>query len=228
MSEIRVTSVVGENGGDRVGLTTGLTVGPLTVTSGIGATITHHGHAQFAGVCTATSFVGNGAGLTNVSAGKILQVVSVTKTDVSTIATSADTFFNYDDASLKVTLTPSSASNKILLLGNVCVSSNTNVGAMFVRFHKDGSVLTASVGDASGSRGRMASAAIQHSNNYPTFHSLSFLDTAGNTNSRYYNFGIAQNAGSGRNVQFNNSYSSSDSFGYGLYSSTITAMEIEA
>ena len=35
MSEIRVTSVVGENGGDRVGLTTGLTVGPLTGTTGI-------------------------------------------------------------------------------------------------------------------------------------------------------------------------------------------------
>ena len=67
MSEIRVTSVVGENGGDRVGLTTGLTVGPLTGTTGIGATITHHGHAQFAGVCTATSFVGNGANLTNLS-----------------------------------------------------------------------------------------------------------------------------------------------------------------
>ena len=43
MSEIRVTSVVGENGGDRVGLTTGLTVGPLTGTTGIGATITHQG-----------------------------------------------------------------------------------------------------------------------------------------------------------------------------------------
>ena len=55
MSEIRVTSVVGENGGDRVGLTTGLTVGPLTGTTGIGATITHQGHAQFAGVCTATN-----------------------------------------------------------------------------------------------------------------------------------------------------------------------------
>jgi len=66
MSEIRVTSVVGENGGDRVGLTTGLTVGPLTGTTGIGATITHHGHAQFAGVCTATSFVGSGANLTSL------------------------------------------------------------------------------------------------------------------------------------------------------------------
>ena len=67
MSEIRVTSVVGENGGDRVGLTTGLTVGPLTGTTGIGATISHQGHAQFAGVCTATSFSGSGANLTNVN-----------------------------------------------------------------------------------------------------------------------------------------------------------------
>jgi len=69
MSEIRVTSVVGENGGDRVGLTTGLTVGPLTGTTGIGATISHQGHAQFAGVCTATSFVGSGANLTGLIAG---------------------------------------------------------------------------------------------------------------------------------------------------------------
>ena len=69
MSEIRVTSVVGENGGDPVGLTTGFTVGPLTGTTGIGATITHQGHAQFAGVCTATSFVGNGANLTGLSSG---------------------------------------------------------------------------------------------------------------------------------------------------------------
>ena len=67
MSEIRVTSVVGENGGDPVGLTTGFTVGPLTGTTGIGATITHQGHAQFAGVCTATSFSGSGANLTGVA-----------------------------------------------------------------------------------------------------------------------------------------------------------------
>ena len=160
--------------------------------------------------------------------GGIIQVVSVTKTDVTTISTSANTFYNYDDASLKVTIVPKFATSKILLIGDVCCSSNTNVGAMFVRFHKDGSVLTGSVGDASGSRGRMASAAIQHSNSYPTFHSLSFLDTAGNTNSRYYNFGIAQNAGATRGVKFNDHYTTSDTFGSGLYSSTITAMEVSA
>ena len=84
MSEIRVTSVVGENGGDRVGLTTGLTVGPLTGTTGIGATITHQGHAQFAGVCTATSssFVGNGANLTGVIL-KNYQIKSGTRTSIS-------------------------------------------------------------------------------------------------------------------------------------------------
>ena len=80
MSEIRVTSVVGENGGDRVGLTTGLTVGPLTGTTGIGATISHHGNASFTGIVTATNvsaassvtastFFGSGANLTGISAG---------------------------------------------------------------------------------------------------------------------------------------------------------------
>ena len=72
MSEIRVTSIVGENGGDRVGLTTGLTVGPLTGTTGIGATITHQGHAQFAGVCTATEYRGGGnSGLIINSSGAV-------------------------------------------------------------------------------------------------------------------------------------------------------------
>ena len=80
MSEIRVTSIVGENGGDRVGLTTGLMWDLLTGTTGIGATITHHGHAQFAGVCTATSFVGNGAGLTGVKKFfKLFKLIIVTE-----------------------------------------------------------------------------------------------------------------------------------------------------
>ena len=85
MSEIRVTSVVGENGGDRVGLTTGLTVGPLTGTTGIGATITHQGHAQFAGVCTATSFVGSGANLTGVTAGLFSSYAIISDTKASNV-----------------------------------------------------------------------------------------------------------------------------------------------
>ena len=53
MSEIRVTSVLGENGSDPVGLSTGFKV----PTSGTTATITHEGQASFTGIVTATSFV---------------------------------------------------------------------------------------------------------------------------------------------------------------------------
>ena len=132
MSEIRVTSVVGENGGDRVGLTTGLTVGPLTGTTGIGATITHQGHAQFAGVCTATSFVGNGAGLTNVSAGKILQVVNLVKTDsFSTTSTSL-----VDITGFTLSITPKFNTSKILVLSSGYISSQGNNHGVHLFFYR--------------------------------------------------------------------------------------------
>ena len=132
MSEIRVTSVVGENGGDRVGLTTGLTVGPLTGTTGIGATITHHGHAQFAGVCTATSFVGNGAGLTNVSAGKILQVVNLVKTDsFSTTSTSL-----VDITGFSLSITPQFNNSKIMILASGYISSQGNDHGVHLFFYR--------------------------------------------------------------------------------------------
>ena len=132
MSEIRVTSVVGENGGDPVGLTTGFTVGPLTGTTGIGATITHQGHAQFAGVCTATSFVGNGAGLTNVSAGKILQVVNLVKTDsFSTTSTSL-----VDITGFTLSITPKFNTSKILVLASGYISSQGNDHGVHLFFYR--------------------------------------------------------------------------------------------
>jgi len=132
MSEIRVTSVVGENGGDRVGLTTGLTVGPLTGTTGIGATISHQGHAQFAGVCTATSFVGNGAGLTNVSAGKILQVVNLVKTDsFSTTSTSL-----VDITGFSLSITPQFNNSKIMVLASGYISSQGNNHGVHLFFYR--------------------------------------------------------------------------------------------
>ena len=97
MSEIRVTSVVGENGGDRVGLTTGLTVGPLTGTTGIGATISHQGHAQFAGVCTATSFVGSGAGLIGIGTANPSQAHGFAFMDSQYFTTSA-TKMNFNNS----------------------------------------------------------------------------------------------------------------------------------
>ena len=135
MSEIRVTSVVGENGGDPVGLTTGFTVGPLTGTTGIGATITHHGHAQFAGVCTATSFVGSGANLTGVSAGgasniafnagKGIDYSAQTASSASGVTVTSEIVDHYEEGTWTPTLenagstTYSTQNGKYTRIGNV-------------------------------------------------------------------------------------------------------------
>ncbi len=81
MSEIRVTSVVGENGGDRVGLTTGLTVGPLTGTTGIGATITHQGQMTLRDnvvIGTAGKGIDFSAQTTSSASGVVVQFEKIT------------------------------------------------------------------------------------------------------------------------------------------------------
>ena len=143
MSEIRVTSIVGENGGDRVGLTTGLTVGPLTGTTGIGATITHQGHAQFAGVCTATSFVGNGANLTGISLGKVLQVVSETKKD--TVSTNSTSFVT---TGLEKAITITSGS-KVLIMIDLYVGVRSGYSVAF-QLYNGSSQVTAFQGNNNG------------------------------------------------------------------------------
>ena len=107
MSEIRVTSVVGENGGDRVGLTTGLTVGPLTGTTGIGATITHQGHAQFAGVCTASSSTVSSGNVIIGTAGKGIDYSTQTTTSASGATATGEVLVHYEEGTWTPNLTTS-------------------------------------------------------------------------------------------------------------------------
>jgi len=101
----------------------------LTVPSGV--TLTNNGT--------------NGGGF-----GKVLQVVSTTKTDTtSTTSTSW-----VDISGLSVTITPSSASNKILLSANVSAGISDGASSSF-RFIQDGSEVL--VGDQVGSNRNRAS-----------------------------------------------------------------------
>ena len=103
MSEIRVENIIGETGNDAVKFTKGINVtGIVTATNvSIGSSV------------TATSFFGSGAGLSGVSAGKILQVVSVTKTDVFSTSTTGS---YVDITGLTVNITPTKANSNILVM----------------------------------------------------------------------------------------------------------------
>ena len=100
--------------------------------------------AVVTGVCTATSFVGSGAGLTGVSAGKILQVVSATKTD--TASTNSTSFVT---TGLEKAITITSGS-KVLILIDLYVGV---IGGYSVAFqlYNGSSQVTAFQGDTRGS-----------------------------------------------------------------------------
>ena len=226
MSEIRVTSVVGENGGDRVGLTTGLTVGPLTGTTGIGATITHQGHAQFAGVCTATSFVGNGAGLTNVSAGKVLQIKHAIKTDTQdfgNIAQGAETAIPF-----VASITPSSSSNKILVQMMITMDNGSTHGTFATAKKTTGGTTTEpAIGDAASNRHRVTTGTSDNATSTLRNIHILFVDTAGTTNQIDYGFTLSHNDNNPVTIYLNYHGGDSDYSYNGRGVSSIVVTEFE-
>ena len=114
MSEIRVENIIGETGSDAVNFTKGINVtGIVTATNvSIGSSV------------TATNFFGSGAGLSGVSAGKILQVVQTTKTDVFSTSTTGS---YVDITGLTVDITPVKANSNILVIAIIGSFGNTDV-----------------------------------------------------------------------------------------------------
>ena len=104
MSEIRVENIIGETGTDAVKFTKGINVtGIVTATNvSIGSSV------------TATNFFGSGAGLSGVSAGKILQVVSGSVQVAASQGFSSNSFV---DTGLSASITPSSSSSKVFVTG---------------------------------------------------------------------------------------------------------------
>ena len=220
MSEIRVTSVVGENGGDRVGLTTGLTVGPLTGTTGIGATITHHGHAQFAGVCTATSVSTNkiiptggvasdsGSNPLYLGAGGIIQVLYAQSRTQQ--LTTSSTFTNM--TGMFVDITPKFSTSKILIQ----FSSVGQVSGSRMRVDVHKSTTNARLSAHPGANNTDYGIAAFEGNNINHQISFNIMDIAGTTSTIRYQ--MQYNNTGGNNSYIHSSYSVG----------TLTVMELSA
>ena len=170
MSEIRVENIIGETGTDAV-----------KFTKGINAT----------GIVTATSFAGSGANLTGVSAGKILQVLQTVKKDVYNADVGVGAV-GVDVPGLTVTITPTNASNKILVSISVGLSfQDSTPQRIAATLYKGGSVLSDATADASGNIQRVTFADNIGTNSRMTTLSGSYLDTAGSTNATTYSIRIS-------------------------------------
>ena len=158
--------------------------------------------------------------------GKILQVVSTTKTDTASQASVASGG-KWSITAFKATITPSSASNKLLIFGNAMFDTGDHAQALYLQ--KNGSDLAAAMGDAAGSRKSTVTHMEGNGGAYlQVQHSFQFLDTAGDTSERYYNLAIGHGRNAAVNIFMNRSSTDTDAYYQFRTQSTITVMEIAA
>ena len=159
----------------------------------------------------------------------VIQVLSDTVTDEASFAVGNGNYYNLTNQGLSVTITPSSASNKILIYGLVCLcregSNSTEVMNIYIL--KDNNKLSGAVGDADSNRTRVTSGVPASSSTMVNGAPFHFLDTAGNTNARTYSIGCSHDSGSSKVMYLNRGVEDQDnSYRYRAIS-VITAMEIK-
>ena len=123
--------------------------------------------------------------------GSVLQVVNTTKTDVFT--TTSTSFV--DVTGLSATITPTSASSKIMVCVSFCMSSNSGAGYPFSRILRDSTAIY--VGDAAGSRTPALSNAtgFNDDNGFLVPTSAQFIDSPATTSATTYKLQALQTAG---------------------------------
>ena len=123
MSEIKTTKIIGETGVDAVNFTSGLNVTGISTATNV----------SVASSVTATSFHGNGAGLTNIPAGLLRKSAYTITRQSITHATFPD-----DDTIPQITegteffsqaYTPSTANCDLIITATCRVSESSNVGS---------------------------------------------------------------------------------------------------
>ena len=169
---------------------------------------------------------------TSVNLGKILQIQQTVKKDTFSAATTASSvgFVSGDVTGLSVSITPSSATNKMLLIPNLNVSSD----ARFFHIYKDGSLID-HIGDAANDGNGDALVRAMFGNEGSTIANQQvtgmLLDTAGGTSAITYSIRLQHNQNSTQTVFVNRSADDEASpviasYIFARYISTFTAMEV--
>ena len=165
-------------------------------------------------------------GLPSGANGGIIQVVPAIKTD--TFTTTAAITSPAAVTGLACTITPSSNSNKILIMVHIGSSSCTN-GDFAARFHlyKGGSEISGAKGDAASNRTRMAFCARHSSSARYSSQSMTYLDSPATTSATTYQLYMSVEP-SGGSACLNRSGSDTDHDYFSRTISTFTVMEVTA
>ena len=175
------------------------------------------------GTSIATSDASGNLTFAGAGAGKILQVVSTTKTDTFSESLATATMSTSNITGLEATITPSSASNKVLVLVEIngATSGDPTVAGQIFR---DSTAV--GIGATAGSRTSMSG--FQHGAGQQSRLSMSFLDSPATTSAVTYGFRNFNASTLTRTIYCNRGSADTDTAIYARTASTITVMEVSA
>jgi len=152
--------------------------------------------------------------------GKILQVVSTTRTDAFSFSVAGRGF---SSPVLSVSITPKFASSKILVLTNVnAVNVGTN-GYAGIQLRRDG-VTTSFLADAAGDRQRLAN--LTNFSGQFGATAFQFLDSPNTTSSTSYEIVLWNFGGSTQTMALNRGVTDADAVNVPRFASSITVLEV--
>ena len=160
------------------------------------------------------------------ASGGIIQVVSVTKTDTWTASVAEGSLHSSVVTGLTPSITPQSASNKILITGYVIISND--VGGSWgagIALCNGSTVINASTGDSVGSRTRLSGVAesAYRGVNIP----INFLHSPSTTSAVTYGIKVWNGHTSSQNISINyTNDDDTDDNNHFRAASTLTLMEI--
>ena len=166
-------------------------------------------------------------GATTGKNGPILQVVSTTRTDTVSESSLGNGATGSTDVLTK-TITPSSASSKVLVIMNATIAMSNGSERVGLLLHVGGSVIDAARADAASNRGRMSAGSYLASTNHFINLSQTFLHSPNTTSATTYSYRFISGSGATTTMYLNRTHDDNDATWMSRTTSNITLMEIAA
>ena len=132
--------------------------------------------------------------------GKVLQVQQATKTDTASNSTASGGVWT--PTTPKCSITPSNASNKILIQATIPLAIAQDQHNIYLTVLKDGSLMSF-IGDADGNMTRTTVGTFNYNNYRFQAAHYSYLDTAGGTSAIEYSLRLSHDSGSSSTIYMN-------------------------
>lgn len=221
-------STVGLPAGTSINATTGTFTGDVSTEGDVKLTTSSGGIYTITGTDTSsnrTLTLPDSSGTLSTSAGKVLQVVSQTYLGEESFTGNSQTETGY--LSLTASITPSSSSNHILILGQIYMSHTIIYGGRSaLRLYRDSTV----IGNSTNTDGAYQAHAVAVGERYNYQIGLipvHFKDTPGDTSAHTYKFTFYNPSGSNGTFYVNRSAVGDTAANQTVMVSSVTLMEIE-